>query len=109
MRKSFSNRNTRYGNDIETIVDVDYELDENGALDDGNYKLSTRVVRRDSKGRSRTIINDQQWTQISELVFDAKSQYMKWVIENRKNRKIETVRVKKTYWVDVPKEKGETK
>lgn len=83
MKKSFSIRNTRYGSDIETIVDVNYEMDENGMA---NSKTSCRVVKH-GMGRSRTILNNQQWEQIRESMFQAHLDSLRWwVNENKKNK-----------------------
>ena len=83
MKKSFSVRNTRYGNDIETIVDVNYEMDENGMA---RSKTSCRAVKH-GMGRSRTILNNQQWEQISESMFQANLDSLRWCVnENKKNK-----------------------
>ena len=83
MKKSFSIRNIRYASDIETIIDIDYEMDEDGTA---HTRTSYRVVKH-GMGRSRTILNNQQWEQISESMRDNNLQCLEWLIdENKKNR-----------------------
>ena len=83
MKKSFSVRNTRYASDIETIIDIDYKMDENGTA---HTKTLYRVVKH-GMGRSRTILNNQQWEQIHESMFENNLQCLKWLLdENKKNR-----------------------
>ena len=83
MKKSFSVRNTRYGNDIETIVDVNYEMDKNGMA---HTKTSYRVVKH-GMGRSRTILNNQQWEQISESMFQTNLDSLRWWVNEEKKNK----------------------